>query len=131
MTYCLTSTCNISLFKDPFALFLLIFYRLHTITRTKKERKNNTKKKKNYGYRGSTATRQIEYLQRVYNICSDSGHFERDTQSGKSGEIFDPPTSPSATCSQPQCFRIQLLIASATIFSHNLSTQYNEWHINE
>ena len=32
-----------------------------------------------------------------YHFGLDSGHFERDTQAGKSRGIFGPPTSPSAT----------------------------------
>ena len=56
-------------------------------------------------------------------------HFERDTQAGKSGGIFYPPPSSSfGDVIHSQCFLIQLLIASVTIFSHNSTRPYNEWH---
>ena len=35
-------------------------------------------------------TYHAQYLLIERSFCSDSAHFERDTQTGKSGEIFDP-----------------------------------------
>ena len=54
------------------------------------------------------------------SVFLDLQHFERVTEAEKSGGIFRPTPLPFGDVIQSQCFRIQLLIASATIFSHNL-----------